>query len=1726
MFIAVQHSWTLYEDLFCHYIGYVQDTHLPKSKLQLKLDSDDGSFNSNDDSLEDLMYFTVTLSRSNMSFGTKFWAEAADGGVTNRTLSEFLRKCLHSTAQDQSLFVPYIKMLTGISTGCDASSEDAYHFVKQSPSRLSWDHFFLSLQKYPELFQAYVPKGYSNFNTMGSFHHAQQYPAATTDQSGQQAALHVIRPEEVSALEAILDLIQSISSVSSLRILFHDNQQWAVMSTLFDLLKCPIPSRLKGSLMKTIAIFARSAEIASQIWHQLENAQILNTCAAPESSIPASLSHQQQYSLPVPTVTNGPGSSYGIKYELEQNESLNRRYPATIGFLSLIHELLVKNEVCPADLGMGSRVPGISPYLNYIINQVFLKFNNRQYVEEDEKWRVAAACLSLFRSLLHNYVIANEDFEDGWVEVPIQNTGHHPSGMMGSSNKVQYLPKPKAVGYQLMSQLLSDSDLFRKIIDILSFNGGVVSLEECHSQYLSQNIVNSLLFKKVQQHQNGTSPSSYQHQSAASPDSRKRTLDSLQYRNAAISPLRCTSSIHSIREQCIFLGLDILQIVSQKEDRFIQMSRHYGSTSIQVESVNTILLRSTPQNLINLCSYIRYTQLPSIALLSSQLLLNFSRKISPSTLYSVFQDSGQGAIIVEGYVSCLKTIEMDQANDGAQYNSLLSTPLFLYELSAKSLVGRTKAQNDGGKNSIRHVMMNLFHENLEKPSPNIAHLLLGFPPPLNSTGGSLNVDDILHYANEGCIGAIFDLLSTEQFLLTCPSLAESCHHLIYQLLSHKDTTQWVLHLLDESMFDFYFHQIQILHLLSDNDCQHQSAIALTYIHSWILRGLSLELHLCVSRSPTQSHRVRRLTERLLDSHALKHNQLQAVNRQLTSQSSTAAIATTSTTKQWVLWSVFDRISLSFSSPSYPTIFQSFPQLLPLIEACTEQQMDDYSSNKYLIIRTSKLMQCLSNEYSGIERQQMEDILKWALDWNNYSHSIASESNLLSGWSTLAQILLFESLPLVDQMNWQTSTQSSSSIELVLDVIEKILLKVSRNDPEQVKISELMGICCNTILNLICQLRVQDENADASFQVSSSQCERIIAMILQVIPMPMKTIGNHSPAPHHARCSLYAGLLNLFQFLRTTNSAEDTLFARETSVEAKSHQFEHERFFSCVQTFQHYLNCEIIEFVCNDMCDNFSRVMTFSFLELLLEMSQQKVLRVVCTSKFMQSFFQAFTDFSSTVPSPPTFQFTFSSAEYQATMAIFESTMSLFIQMALSSTAGAQALLDFGLVSHILNFKFFQSFRRGHGYGSISFGSDGIRQIRQEQQFHRLWSLMLHLIQTLLMALPNNKKLMGGVAEFCDGHHKLISTSFKECLDSRLELSLALVKEISTIILILGQLLPPKEDNYPTDSTAPKWSSSRYQKYLGFVMDVLQEFGHCVPVPNQNAGSTTTETPNQNLFIYNQHSEASKKSWWNRLNPITSTEQAQHERCSVAASSSQISIFEMEKMNLARLILCHSSMFCRRYMSTAPTAATAPIPSESKHPPRMQVILQLCASSSLPKNHHHNASESSIERSFEMKDWIHLLSTFVQSLSARSDEKENTDIGHQQQQQLMMEICDEQKQQQPHQESMFSSTSLESIAISAAQHERSMMFVIENMVCILSEHLLHYQEQKNPYFDTMLSTFRQDLLDCIGFMLDDPIQRKPRATNAVTKSWLCELARNLRRHTHHHHQSIMNRVECP
>ncbi|KFO18374.1 Nuclear pore complex protein Nup205 [Fukomys damarensis] len=330
-------------------------------------------------------------------------------------LSKFVRQM--GDLLPPTIYIPYLKMLQGLANGPQCAhycfsllkvngSSHVENIQGAGGSPVSWEHFFHSLMLYHE-------------------HLRKDLPSADSVQY-RHLPLRGITQKEQDGLIAFLQLTSIIITWSeNARLALCEHPQWTPVVVILGLLQCSIPPILKAELLKTLAAFGKSPEIAASLWQSLEYTQILQTVR---------VSSQRQ--------------AIGIEVELNEIESRCEEYPLTRAFCQLISTLVESS--FPSNLGAGLRPPGFDPYLQFLRDSVFLRFRTRAYRRAAEKWEVAEVVLEVFYKLLRDYEPQLEDFVDQFVELQGEEI-------------MAYKPP----GFSLMYHLLNESPMLELALSLL-----------------------------------------------------------------------------------------------------------------------------------------------------------------------------------------------------------------------------------------------------------------------------------------------------------------------------------------------------------------------------------------------------------------------------------------------------------------------------------------------------------------------------------------------------------------------------------------------------------------------------------------------------------------------------------------------------------------------------------------------------------------------------------------------------------------------------------------------------------------------------------------------------------------------------------------------------------------------------------------------------------------------------------------------------------------------------------------------------------------------------------------------------------------------------------------------------------------------------------------------------------------------------------------------------------
>ena len=270
---------------------------------------------------------------------------------------------------------------------------------------------------------------------------------------------------ESNLIIAFLNLVSEVvkSCVSARRILC-ENQNFRALDTLFYLLVGKLQVDLKAALFKTIAAFCTAPnegfDLSNHIWQYVEQSQMIPTLEA---------SHDGKIA-----------TARGLIYDLREIETSMKTYPETFSFLNLLKMLLSSTDKVGADsifdsLGMPSRVGGIRPYIGFVVDEVFIKIDEMNFINIAEKYKLIGLCLDIFHICLERFDIT--DTISYLAIGGIQQNGHSPLRSLGLQP-----------GFDILCRLFSGSKFSDCIFNV------ILNANEAISSSSSYNALRILYF--------------------------------------------------------------------------------------------------------------------------------------------------------------------------------------------------------------------------------------------------------------------------------------------------------------------------------------------------------------------------------------------------------------------------------------------------------------------------------------------------------------------------------------------------------------------------------------------------------------------------------------------------------------------------------------------------------------------------------------------------------------------------------------------------------------------------------------------------------------------------------------------------------------------------------------------------------------------------------------------------------------------------------------------------------------------------------------------------------------------------------------------------------------------------------------------------------------------------------------------------------------------------------
>ena len=676
----------------------------------------------------------------------------------------------------ESNFVSYLKMLSALASGSDCAQFTFRFLQERSRKYTNWDYFFDALHQY------YL-----------DFQEPQETESSYYDYSGRVPPSRIIRqisPDEVENLEAILLVTQSVLKYSpEVRRDMLENTQWRVLDALFYLLTCPVPVTLKASLTNTINEFARDPAAHTMLWQYLEAIQLIASSPSLEGK---SSSASGKSSSGVGA--NGIISGGGILFELSEIESKEESYPYTLSFVRLLNTLLTNHYFQSRDTLADVN---LWPYVQFVMKDVFQRFDQRAYQNSEQKWHIARACLQFFLHLLRDSVDAfsfsEQTFSQSSYLSKMDDASSNGTRRGQTSADSASMAAQLAVArygsstLRLYRYFLSRTELLNKVISIVCADGQADLLTTTREKSQDTAVEDCVRYSLM-------------------------ILETVLLRQAPI--LSSHFPNYALHEDNILNGSS--SNGSTSTTRRLRIADE--NTSILVP-LHTILLRQ-PRDIATLALYVRYAFNSNIARLSVSIIHLLSRDTDKLAL--ILHDQGVVADFVNGFIDKLETQDSPSRNRDQVHYRGLDTPSSLSIISDSVGDGEEDADTQYWASrapSVREAITSLLLECATQPEYNLTQLLFGMGPSESSRishHSSYSFNRHLERASGSkaenqtlsVLPTMLSLLGERAFSASQPRLCALMYELIYTLLQRPTEFGGVCRALRSG--EFFRRQLNVL----------------------------------------------------------------------------------------------------------------------------------------------------------------------------------------------------------------------------------------------------------------------------------------------------------------------------------------------------------------------------------------------------------------------------------------------------------------------------------------------------------------------------------------------------------------------------------------------------------------------------------------------------------------------------------------------------------------------------------------------------------------------------------------------------------------------------------------------------------------------------------------------------------------------------------------------------
>ncbi|XP_042454349.1 nuclear pore complex protein NUP205-like isoform X2 [Zingiber officinale] len=450
---------------------------------------------------------------------------------------------------------------------------------------------------------------------------------------------------------------------------------------------------------------------------------------------------------------------------------------------------------------------------------------------------------------------------------------------------------------------------------------------------------------------------------------------------------RTSQSYGQLLEEAVKLSLEILVLVM---DRDIFLADFWRPLYQPLD----VILSQNPNWIFSLLEYIRYDFSPQIQQNSIKIMSILSSRMIG--LVQLLLKSNAAKCLVEDYAACLES----------RFEECESI--------------------ENAKDDLGVLILQLLIDNINRPAPNVAHLLLRFD--IDSPVEHSILQPKVHYS---CLKVMLDNLEK----LSRPDINTLLHEfgfqLLYELCMDPLTSGPTMYLLSTKKYLFFSKHLDTICTNPLPKRSHNQSLRVSMLHerAWLIKLLALELHTADMGEST--HREACLSILSLCFTQIAGGNYQSPELSRTSEFDASNFAQRTTKKKKVL-ELLDVVQFRT-----PDIGLQCPQLLPAFKF--DAQVNDIlksssTSEKggvyYYSERGDRLLDldalheklwqlCSQGSYTINDaektelRASIQQFLRWAWRYNKNLEEQAAQLHMLSGWSQIVEVSISKRMLLLE-----------------------------------------------------------------------------------------------------------------------------------------------------------------------------------------------------------------------------------------------------------------------------------------------------------------------------------------------------------------------------------------------------------------------------------------------------------------------------------------------------------------------------------------------------------------------------------------------------------------------------------------------------------------------------------------------------------------------------------------